>query len=282
MKSPKNFADLNEAVLAAAALIRTSRYLTAFTGAGISVESGIPPFRGPGGLWGKYDPHTLELDYFLADPARAWPVIKEIFCDNFGCAKPNRAHAVLAAWERDGWPRRASPDGGGPSGAASDVRGPGSSERGFLKCLITQNIDNLHYAAGSRNIAEFHGNSRLLACLSCGARVEASTDLLKDLPPRCSCGGIYKPDFIFFGEGIPAAAHAKSQEAAGRTDVMLVVGSTGEVYPAALVPRRASDAGAKIIEINPEPSEFTGSITDIHIPLKAGDAFGLLEEELRA
>jgi NAD-dependent deacetylase len=254
MISPTSFADAHEAIHAASALIRGATYLTAFTGAGISVESGIPPFRGPGGLWGKYDPHTLELDYFLSHPQKAWPVIREIFYDNFGKARPNRAHEVLAAWEA----------------------------RGLLKCLITQNIDNLHYAAGSRNIAEFHGNSRLLACLSCGARVEASTDLLKDLPPRCSCGGIYKPDFIFFGEGIPAAAHAKSQEAAGRTDVMLVVGSTGEVYPAALVPRRASDAGAKIIEVNPEPSEFTGSITDIHIPLKAGDAFGLLEEELRA
>ena len=238
----------------AASLIRTARYLTAFTGAGISVESGIPPFRGAGGLWDRYEPRTLEIEFFLRHPEQAWPVIREIFYDNFGRAKPNRAHEVLAAWET----------------------------RGLLKMLITQNIDNLHYAAGSRNIAEFHGNSRLLVCLSCGARVEANTDLLRDLPPRCSCGGIYKPDFIFFGEGIPAAAHEKSQEAAGRTDVMLVVGSTGEVYPAALVPRTASDAGAKIIEINPEPSEFTGSITDIHIPLKAGDAFGLLEEELRA
>ena len=265
IKRPEPFADAREAVHAAAVLVRAARYLTAFTGAGISVESGIPPFRGPGGLWGKYDPHTLELDYFLADPARAWPVIREIFYDNFGRARPNKAHEVLAAWERDGWPRGTAADG-----------------RGRLQVLITQNIDNLHYTAGSRNVAEFHGNSRLLVCLSCGTRVEAHADLLKDLPPRCSCGGVFKPDFIFFGEGIPAAAHAKSQEAAGRTDVMLVVGSTGEVYPAALVPRRASDAGAKIIEINPEPSEFTGSITDIHIPLKAGEAFGLLEEELRA
>jgi len=241
-------------ITAAASLIRSARHLTAFTGAGISVESGIPPFRGPGGLWGKYDPRTLEIEYFLRQPEQAWPVIREIFYDNFGRAKPNKAHEVLAAWEA----------------------------RGLLKMLITQNIDNLHYTAGSRNIAEFHGNSRLLACLSCGARVEAHPDLLKDLPPRCSCGGIYKPDFIFFGEGIPAEAHAKSLEAARSTDVMLVVGSTGEVYPAALVPRRASDAGAKIIEINPEPSEFTASITDIHIPMKAGEAFGLLAEELHA
>jgi NAD-dependent deacetylase len=236
----------------AASLVREARYLTAFTGAGISVESGIPPFRGAGGLWSTYDPRTLEIEYFLRHPEQAWPVIREIFYDNFGRAKPNKAHEVLAAWEA----------------------------RDLLKMLITQNIDNLHYTAGSRNIVEFHGNSRLLVCLSCGARVEAHPDLLKVLPPRCSCGGIYKPDFIFFGEGIPPDAHARSQEAAGRTDVMLVVGSTGEVYPAALVPRRASEAGAKIIEINPEPSEFTDAVADIHIPLKAGIAFDLLERQI--
>ncbi|MGA2478974.1 MAG: Sir2 family NAD-dependent protein deacetylase [Spirochaetia bacterium] len=238
----------------AASLIRAAGYLTAFTGAGISVESGIPPFRGPGGLWGKYDPRTLELDYFLSHPEKAWPVIREIFYDNFGRARPNRAHEVLAAWET----------------------------RGLLRTLVTQNIDNLHFTAGSRNIVEFHGNSRQLLCLGCGQRVEASPSLLAHLPPLCRCGGMYKPDFIFFGEGIPPQAHARSQEAASRTDVMLVVGSTGEVFPAALVPRWAADAGAKIIEVNPEPSAFTETLADICIPLKAGEAFGLLEEELRS
>ncbi len=240
-------------------LIRSAKYLTAFTGAGISAESGIPPFRGPGGLWGKYDPRTLELDYFLSHPADAWPIIREIFYDNFGKAKPNKAHEVLAALE---------------------ARGAGPNGLGKLMCLITQNIDNLHYVAGNRNIVEFHGNSRLLVCLSCGRRVEARAELLKTLPPRCACGGIYKPDFIFFGEGIPPQAHARAREAASLTDVMLVIGSTGEVYPAALVPRWAKDANATIIEVNPGVSEFTHTITDIHIPLKAGEAFGLIEKEL--
>jgi NAD-dependent deacetylase len=122
--------DTQDAIKAAAALIRSARHLTAFTGAGISVESGIPPFRGPGGLWGKYDPRTLEIEYFLRHPEQAWPVIREIFYDNFGRARPNKAHEVLAAWERDGW-----------------ARGPGSSERGRQQVLITQNIDNLHSAA---------------------------------------------------------------------------------------------------------------------------------------
>jgi NAD-dependent deacetylase len=240
------------AIKEAASLIKGARYLTAFTGAGISVESGIPPFRGPGGLWGKYDPRTLEIDYFLASPARAWPVIKEIFYDNFGTAKPNTAHLALARLEA----------------------------AGRLKVLITQNIDNLHYIAGSRNIAEFHGNSRKLLCLSCGVKVDARPELLLTLPPRCPCGGTYKPDFIFFGEGIPRDAYALSEEAAGRSDVMLVVGSTGEVYPAASVPRLAKEAGAVIIEVNPGISAFTDSITDIHIPLPAGEAFRLLEKEI--
>jgi NAD-dependent deacetylase len=238
----------------AARLIRAARHLTAFTGAGISVESGIPPFRGDGGLWSRYDPRMLELDYFLAHPDRAWPVIREIFYDHFAEATPNRAHQVLAAWE----------------------------ERGLLKALITQNIDTLHHAAGSRNVVEFHGSSRLLLCLECGTRVEAKRDLLEKLPPRCACGGMYKPDFVFFGEGIPPAAHERSRDAARHSDVMLVVGSTGEVYPAAMVPRWASEAGAKIIEINPRESEFTAAVSDLHLPMKAAEAFGLIEEEMRA
>ncbi len=246
--------EIHSRINKAAALIRGAQYLTAFTGAGISVESGIPPFRGPGGLWGKYDPRTLEIDYFLASPARAWPVIKEIFYDNFGTAKPNAAHMVLARLEA----------------------------AGMLKMLITQNIDNLHYIAGSRNIAEFHGNSRKLLCLTCGKKVDARPEIMQVLPPTCPCGGVYKPDFIFFGEGIPREAYARSQEAAGMSDVMLVVGSTGEVYPAAQVPRWAKEAGATIIEVNPDSSAFTDSITDIHIPLAAGEAFELIEKEIHS
>jgi NAD-dependent deacetylase len=126
MRNSEPFADPHEAVRAAASLIRAAAYLTAFTGAGVSVESGIPPFRGEGGLWSRYDPRMLELDYFLAHPEQSWPILREIFYDHFGKAKPNRAHEVLAAWEARGWPRE-----------------PGSSERGYLKVLITQNIDSV-------------------------------------------------------------------------------------------------------------------------------------------
>jgi NAD-dependent deacetylase len=121
MKSLKPFGDEHDAVRAAARLIRSARYLTAFTGAGVSVESGIPDFRGEGGLWLKYDPRMLELDYFFAHPETAWPVIREISYDHFGQARPNRAHEVLAAWEA----------------------------RGLLKTLITQSIEDPHSVAGS-------------------------------------------------------------------------------------------------------------------------------------
>lgn len=235
----------------AARLIRQARHLTAFTGAGISVESGIPPFRGEGGLWTKYDPRLLEIRYFLKHPEISWPVLREIFYDHFGAARPNRAHEVLAAWEA----------------------------RGLLKTVITQNIDNLHFEAGSRNVVEYHGNSRTLVCLSCGARKPADSELLATLPPLCACGGLLKPDFVFFGEGIPARASTAADAAADCTDCMLVVGSTGEVYPAALVPRRARENGAVLIEINPSPSEFSADAS-VRVPFGAAEAFDLLEKEL--
>jgi NAD-dependent deacetylase len=120
--------ETQEGIKDAARLIRSAKYLTAFTGAGISVESGIPPFRGPGGLWSQYDPRVLELDHFLAHPEESWPILREIFYDHFGKARPDRAHEMLAAWEKDGWPRGAEPDG-----------------RGRLRMLITQNIDSVQW-----------------------------------------------------------------------------------------------------------------------------------------
>lgn len=244
----------------AARLIRAAHHLSAFTGAGVSAESGIPPFRGEGGLWNTYDPRTLELDYFLAHPDRAWPVIREIFYDHFGSAEPNPAHLALARLENEGWPQ-----------------GSAAGAHGCLEVLITQNIDDLHFRAGSRHVVEFHGSSRRLVCLTCRRRYEAAQTDLTTLPPHCACGGILKPDFIFFGEVIPAEALVESEKCAARTDVMIVVGTTGEVYPAAAIPRAASSRGAKIIEINPEKSAYTDEITDIFLRLPAGRAMNAIE-----
>ena len=226
----------------AASLIRESKYTTAFTGAGISVESGIPPFRGKEGLWSKYDPVVLDIDYFHRNPEKSWSVIMEIFYDFFGKAKPNRAHEVLAELEK----------------------------KGLLKSVITQNIDNLHQEAGSRVVHEFHGNSQKLVCTSCQKVYGVGELEMKNIPVKCpECSGLIKPDFIFFGEPIPQEAYLHAIEAAEKSEIMLVIGTTGEVMPAGQIPVMAKSNGAIIIEVNKEPSNFTRQITDIFLQGKA-------------
>lgn len=222
----------------AAKQIVNSHYCVAFTGAGISVESGIPPFRGKNGLWNKYDPKTFEIDYFLQDSARAWMILRDIFYDLFGRVLPNTAHYALAELE----------------------------QRGLLKSVITQNIDNLHKDAGSKEVYEFHGSLKEIICLNCGQKVNVSQVDMNRLPPTClRCGGLMKPDVVFFGEAIPACAASKSFDASQKADCMILIGTTGTVAPANIIPPRAKDGGTTIIEINPDPSEYTNWITDIFI-----------------
>ncbi|MBN2681789.1 MAG: NAD-dependent deacylase [Bacteroidales bacterium] len=238
-----------ELINKAAQIIKNSKHTTVFTGAGISVESGIPPFRGEGGLWEKYDPKLLDLRYFYAYPQESWTVIKEVFYDFFGKAKPNPAHFAIAEMEKTG----------------------------IVKAVITQNIDNLHQEAGSKNVFEYHGNSKTLVCMECDEKYSVNENLLKKLPPQCKkCGGLLKPDFIFFGEGIPEHAAKMSALEAETADVFIVIGTTGEVMPACMLPYRAKENGATIIEINPSKSSFTESITDIYLPGKAGEILPLL------
>ncbi|MDM8158315.1 NAD-dependent deacylase [Labilibaculum sp. K2S] len=235
----------------AAELIRDSRSMIAFTGAGISVESGIPPFRGPEGLWSRYDPQCLDLDFFHSHPKESWTVIKTIFYDFFGKAEFNQAHRVLADFEA----------------------------KGLLKALVTQNIDNLHQMAGSKNVLEFHGNSQKLICPHCKKIYLPQEVNLDVLPPRCVADKqILKPDFVFFGEGIPEEAYRRSIEAARKADVVLIIGTTGEVMPAAMIPTEAKRAGATIIEINTEPSNYTNNITEIFLQGKASEILLKLED----
>jgi NAD-dependent deacetylase len=236
---------MEHSLATAAEAIHHSHHLVAFTGAGISVESGIPPFRGENGLWSRYDPSILEIGRFLREPEECWPVIRLLFFDHFAQAEPNPMHHFLAALEADG----------------------------KLEAVITQNIDNLHHRAGSRNIIEYHGNSRELICTACGGRhLIKQQGMPEDVVPRCGCGGVYKPDFIFFGEAIPPKAAQAATRYAKSCDTMIVAGTTGEVYPAAMIPRIAADKGATIIEINPEPSAFTNEITHIHIEAAGTEA----------
>lgn len=226
----------------AAGLILDASRVTAFTGAGISVESGVPPFRGHGSLWEKYDPEVLDINYFRKHPKEAWHVIKEIFYDFFGKVKPNRAHFVLAEFEK----------------------------MGILHSIITQNIDNLHHDAGSIEICEFHGNSRELVCTGCGRKELSETLNLSILPPGCGeCGDVLKPDFVFFGESIPGAANEKAWAEVFNADLFIIIGTSGEVMPASMIPYEAKKRGKKIVEININPTKYSASITDVFIEGKA-------------
>lgn len=238
----------------AAKIIRNAKHVTAFTGAGISVESGIPPFRGENGLWSKYDPKVLELSYFHSNPKDAWKIIRELFYDFFGKASPNEAHYFLAKLEN----------------------------AGMLKAVITQNIDNLHQEAGSKTVYEFHGTAQYMVCTSCDFRGHSSEVNLKKIPVKCpKCKALIKPDFIFFGEGIPELALEKSSLEAEIADVFIVIGTTGEVMPACMIPPAAARNGAKIIEINPEASSYTNRITDIFLRGKATEVAKELTKELK-
>jgi NAD-dependent deacetylase len=235
----------------AARLIASARNIVAFTGAGISVESGIPTFRGPEGLWSHYNPQVLDIDWFHAHPEASWRVIKEIFYDYMGDrARPNAAHAFLSHLE----------------------------ERGQLSGIITQNIDHLHQSADSRHVVEFHGTAQQLECTACGRKHDYTASLLETLPPECpACGGLLKPDFVFFGEPIPPHAYEESLRLCHQADLLLIIGTTGEIMPASRLPYE-SDAPA--IEINIAPSTYTTDRTNLFLQAKATEAARELEKRL--
>jgi NAD-dependent deacetylase len=215
----------------AAALLRPARSAIAFTGAGISVESGIPHFRGEGGLWTKFDPYKVaHIDTFRRDPAQYWTYSLE---HRRADAEPNPAHRALVDLEL----------------------------RGHLRAVITQNTDGLHQKAGSGQVIELHGSSRSVVCLDCEARfARADIDRLnrEHCPPSCpSCGGQFlKPTVVLFGEALPEAALREAQVFAMAADLVLIVGSSLQVYPAAGIPRLARQHGAQLCIINAEPTPY--------------------------
>ena len=217
----------------AAALLAAAHHAVALTGAGVSAESGIPTFRGEGGLWAKYDPVKVSsIDSFLADPASYWRVSKERGTVALS-ARPNAGHDALAAMEA----------------------------AGHLVAVVTQNTDGLHQVSGSRRVIELHGSGRTVQCLECGKlepRAEVQARLEVEMPPRCpNCGGTFlKPTVVLFGEPMPTDAINEAFDLARQADVMLVVGSSLVVYPAADVPLVAIQSGARLIVINAEPTPF--------------------------
>jgi NAD-dependent deacetylase len=219
----------------AASAVRRSRFCIALTGAGVSVESGLPDFRSPGGLWDRYDvADYATLDAFIRNPEKVWMFVRELL-DNYGQVQPNPGHRALAELET----------------------------AGRLRAVITQNIDGLHQAAGSRRVVEFHGSLRRLVCLDCGRTCPSGEPSVRTAAaPRCTCGRILKPDFVFFGEMIPEAALAESFALARRCDVLIVAGTSAEVAPASMIPYAAKAAGATVVELNLRPTGLTGSVTD--------------------
>lgn len=236
--------ECSELAREAANLLRRSRYAIAFTGAGISTESGIPDFRGPNGLWRRFDPSISSIDYFRRDPRGFWKFYSSRFKSIHG-AKPNAAHIALAKLER----------------------------LGLIKAVITQNIDGLHLDAGNHRVIELHGSSRTARCTRCGnqVRFEEAIKIYEETgdAPHCSCGGIYKPDVVLFGEPVTRLEEAMSE--ARRSDLILVIGSSLTVYPASLIPLAVINGGGSLIIINMEPTPYD-EYSNIVMNCSAGEA----------
>lgn len=243
--------------VAAARLLAKARKAVALTGAGVSVGSGIPDFRSPGGLWTRFDPMQVATAQALrSDPQAVWAFMAEAM-DLFGAARPNPAHLALAGLE----------------------------SRGLLAGVVTQNIDGLHQAAGSRAVVELHGSAACFSCTGCGlaqARAAIPGLLARAVPPRCpGCGGVVRPDVVFFGEGIPAEAVLASEDLLAGADLVLVVGTSGEVHPAGAIPQRVARAGGAVVEVNLGPTAFAG-LSDVRLDAPAEEVLPRILELLPA
>jgi NAD-dependent deacetylase len=233
-----------------ATLLRERQPCVVLTGAGISTESGIPDFRSPSGIWAQYDPmEYATIDAFRRDPLKVW----EFYLLRLGAlarAEPNEGHRALADLER----------------------------RGRVQAVVTQNIDGLHQRAGSQNVIEVHGSIRSAGCLECGEHVplEPVTEA-----PRCPrCGAILKPDVVMFGELLPFDAIDRATELAQQAGLLLVVGSSLEVYPVAGLPHETVSAGGALAIVNRTATPFDG-LASVRIEGGAGETLSGLAEVLR-
>lgn len=205
---------------------RPSR-IVVLTGAGVSAESGIPTFRGSGGLWEKYSLEDLATpEGFQRDPELVWKWY-EWRREAVRKASPNAAHVAIAGLES--------------SGLLKD----------FL--LVTQNVDELHRRAGSRRIIELHGSLVRSRCLGEGT-TRTSLEPFDDLPPRCECGSLLRPDVVWFGEALSMGDLERAAQAAAESDLLLVIGTSAQVFPAAGI---AYQAGGITVEVNPEETAYS-------------------------
>jgi NAD-dependent deacetylase len=235
-------------------LISRAHGITAFTGAGISVDSGIPDFRSEGGLWERYDPHEYAtLDSFMQDPTKFWTMGREL-AETILEAEPNAAHLSLATLE----------------------------QKGKLVGIITQNIDNLHQIAGNKNVIELHGNYLRAYCVECkkeyvGKEVHQRV-AHGEIPPICDkCGGVLKSEAILFGEPLPEGPMEQAISLCRKTDLMLVVGTSLTVFPAAFLPEVAKNAGAAVILINLEGVN-KNNVADVVLKGRASEVLPLIIE----
>ncbi|TFH07711.1 MAG: NAD-dependent deacylase [Candidatus Thorarchaeota archaeon] len=245
---------LNADIKKAKELVVNASKISAFTGAGISVDSGIPDFRSEGGLWKRFDPlEHATRESFMRDPTKFWTMGREL-AETIVKAKPNDAHLALATLE----------------------------EQGKLAGIITLNIDNLHQSAGNKRVIELHGNYLCAHCIECneeyfGKTVHESV-AQGEIPPKCEkCGGILKSDAILFGEPLPQEPMAQAIELCRDTDLMIVIGTSLTVYPAAFLPQLAKDAGAKIILISLEGIN-KDNVADIVLRGRATDILPMITD----
>jgi NAD-dependent deacetylase len=237
-----------------AELIRANQPCVALTGAGVSTESGIPDFRSAGGIWSRFDPFEVgSIDAFRRDPARVWEFYA-LRLDTLEDAKPNDAHRALARLE----------------------------DEGLLDAVITQNVDRLHIAAGSREVIEVHGSIARAECVACGAEV-GGDELRGLLPlPRCSrCGAVLKPGVVLFGELLPEAATDRAVELAQTAALLLVIGSSLEVWPVAGLPEETLAHGGKLAIVNREPTRYDAR-AELVIHAAAAETLRLVEAQASA
>jgi NAD-dependent deacetylase len=232
-----------------AKLILNLKEGVALTGAGVSAESGIDTFRSKDGLWEKYDPLVYaSIEVFRQDPSKYW-TIRGDFIRNYDEFHPNPGHYALSELEK----------------------------MGFVRSVITQNIDGLHTTAGSRKVIEIHGSLRETYCLKCGKEYVAP-NVPEGMPPYCDCGGVLKPNTVLFGESLPPEALDGAYREAQECNLMLVIGTSAVVQPAASLPLIAKEKGGTIIEINIEKAF---PVADFFIQEKSGIALPKIVEAVR-
>ena len=231
-----------------------ARSVAAFTGAGVSAESGVPTFRGADGIWAKFNPAELaNIDAFMKNPALVWEWYRQ------------RKHIIASV----------SPNPGHIALARMETVFP-------VFAVITQNIDILHRRAGSRIVHELHGNIERSYCMTCGSPCTDEAELSSGDIPRCArpeCGGIMRPDVVWFGELLPDDEWKNAMHAAESADVFLSIGTSGVVYPAASIPLAAKQHGAFLVEINPEPTPLTDR-ADEFLRGKSGEVLPALLESV--